>query len=43
MDLALSDRVLLFAGKVFSLAHWVALDELPGSVETLVASVDNSD
>jgi hypothetical protein len=41
LDLSLSDLVLLFAGKVFSLACWVALDELPGSVETLVAFVDN--
>jgi hypothetical protein len=37
MDLSLSDRVFIFAGKVFSLAHWVALDELPCLVETPVA------
>jgi len=43
MDLSLYDQVLLFAGKVLSLARWVGLDELPGSVETLVAYVDNSD
>jgi hypothetical protein len=29
--------VLLFVGKVFSLACWVDLDELSGSVKTLVA------
>jgi hypothetical protein len=35
LDLSLSDLILLFVGKVFYLACWVDLDELPGSVETL--------
>jgi hypothetical protein len=35
MDLSLFDMVFLFAGNAFSLACWVALDELPGSMETL--------
>jgi hypothetical protein len=41
MDLSLSDLVLLFVGKVFSLVCWATLDELPGSVETLASFVDN--
>jgi len=41
LDLYFSNMVLLFASKVFSLACWVALDELLGSVETLVVFVDN--
>jgi hypothetical protein len=41
LDLSLSDLFLLFASKVFSLACWVALDELPGSLETLATFVDN--
>ena len=37
MDFVLSDLVLLFVGKVFSLECWLALDGLPGSMETLDA------
>jgi hypothetical protein len=37
MDLALYDLVLIFTGKVFFVACWVALDELLGYVETLAA------
>jgi hypothetical protein len=39
--LSLYDTTLIFAGKVYSLVCWVALDELLGSVETLVSFIDN--
>jgi hypothetical protein len=35
MNLDFFDRVLPFLGRVFFMAHWVALDELPSSRETL--------